>query len=226
MGALAAQLGSYVASQLAGSQSKSAFIVKTLRGVYILNGSLIIVIWYSAWRNERVAPGEASFPFPGVKKLRRQYSPDRPEKELDRPKKTAGAGAAATIGASGEKNINPIQHGTGNGLALQRQHPELKPGVAKVVETIMHRFPGLTISSTTGGNHVTDSLHYSGRAVDLVGSVHEMKIAAAWISQNLYTLLTEGIHNPGLSVSDGKHVSSSFYSAVWADHANHIHIGV
>lgn len=226
MGALAAQLGSFVASQLSGSQSKSTFIVKTLRGTYLVNGTLIAVIWYSAWRNERVAPGEGKFPFPGIKDMRRKYKADRPEKELDRPKKTAGAGAAATIGVQGEKNINPIEHGTGNGLALQRQHPELKPGVAKVVETIMHKFPGLIISSTTGGVHVSDSRHYEGRAVDLAGSVHEMKLAAVWISQNLYTLLDEGIHNPGLSVAEGKHVSSSYYSAVWAEHANHIHVAV
>jgi hypothetical protein len=75
-------IGTLVAGNMAGSNNKASFIVKTLRGTYMLSGTAVIAIWYSAWRNERVAPGTISFPFPGVKKLTRRYSADRPEKEL------------------------------------------------------------------------------------------------------------------------------------------------
>jgi hypothetical protein len=76
------QLLTLVAGNMAGSNNKASFIVKTLRGTYVLSGTAIVAIWYSAWRNERVEPGTVSFPFPGVKKLSRKFSPDRAEKEL------------------------------------------------------------------------------------------------------------------------------------------------
>lgn len=82
MGAFLKQLATLAVGKMAGSNNKATFIVKTLRTTYIVNGSLIAVIWYTAYRNERVAPGEASFPFPGVKDLKKKFSPDRPEQEL------------------------------------------------------------------------------------------------------------------------------------------------
>jgi len=115
----------------------------------------------------------------------------------------------------------------GQKKALQSAHPELKPGVLAVTAIVLAAFPGLSIASTTGGTHVTDSLHYEGRAVDLVGSAQEMNKAAKWINRYLRGMLTEGIHNPGLSIKNKQQVPSSFWgSETWAGHADHIHLGV
>lgn len=106
-------------------------------------------------------------------------------------------------------------------------HPELKPGIAAVTATVLKKFPKLTITATTNGTHVEGSLHYKGRAVDLAADPAYMKQAAQWIAEHLTPVLTEGIHNPNLSVKNHHHVSSSFWgSETWAGHANHIHLGV
>lgn len=108
---------------------------------------------------------------------------------------------------------------------LAREHPELKTGVREVVAAIMTKFPEVTISSTTGGTHAEHSLHKEGRAADLVGG--DMDAIGTWIAQHLTDKLTEGIHNPTLSVKDGKAVGPSFWGAeVWDEHVDHIHVGV
>ncbi len=110
---------------------------------------------------------------------------------------------------------------------LKQSHPELKPGIRTVAAIVLARFPGLTITSTTGGNHAEHSFHYLGRAVDIGGSQGEMDRAAQWINRYLWKTLEEGIHNPGLSVKSKKRVSSSFWgSETWAGHHDHIHLAV
>lgn len=226
MGAFAKQLGTLLVGQMSGSNRKASFIVGTLRTAYVVNGVLIAGIWYAAWRNERVAPGSGEFPFPGWKKLKRKFPADRPEQELDRP---AGVTPIARQTRSSDvgPSISPIAHGTANGEALRKRHPELKPAIARVAETIMLQFPELQISATTNGDHAANSYHYKGRAVDLFASKSTMDRAAKWIVQNLGSLLTEGIHNPGLSIASGKTVPSSYWgSETWAGHADHLHIAV
>lgn len=93
MGAFLKQAATLLAGKMAGSNNKATFVVKTARTIYTTEAVLIAVVWYSAWRNERVAPGKVSFPIPGMRNLKRQFPPDRPEQELDRPK-PAGGGAA------------------------------------------------------------------------------------------------------------------------------------
>jgi hypothetical protein len=103
----------------------------------------------------------------------------------------------------------------------------LHSGIRKVAAAVLGQFPGLSVTSTTGGGHVSGSYHYLGEAVDIAGSTGVMNAAANWIKRSgLYRQLTEGIHNPNLSVSDGHMVDPSFYSSVWAEHANHIHLAV
>lgn len=102
----------------------------------------------------------------------------------------------------------------------------LHSGIKNVASYVMEKFPGLSVTSTTGGTHAANSLHYSGQAVDLAGS--NMDGAAGWIrSSGLYKALAEGIHNPNLSIADGKGVPSSYWgSTTWADHIDHIHLAV
>ena len=107
-------------------------------------------------------------------------------------------------------------------------HPEVHMGAAVAVNLILRAWPNLVITSTTGGHHAPDSLHYRGEAVDLAsGDTAYMNEVGKWVGAHLTKYLTEGIHNPTLSVKDGKAVSSSYWgSATWAEHLNHIHIGV
>jgi SLT domain-containing protein len=101
-------------------------------------------------------------------------------------------------------------------------------GIAKAAQAVLAKFPGLQVTSTTGGGHAANSYHYKGEAVDIAsGDYGYMTKAAAWIKQKMGRNLTEGIHNPNLSVKDGKNVAPSFWgTTTWANHANHIHLAV
>lgn len=112
--------------------------------------------------------------------------------------------------------------------SLQGSHPELKPGIMAATAALLANNPGLAISSTTGGNHVSGSYHYQGRAVDIGGSSSAMYSASNWVKKSgLYKTLAEGIHNPNLAVDSG-HIYSGAgpFGAVWAGHADHIHMAV
>lgn len=103
----------------------------------------------------------------------------------------------------------------------------VRSGVANVAGAIMAQFPGLSVTSTTGGKHATGSLHYLGEAVDLAGPSATMLAAAGWTGSTYGRMLAEGIHNPNLSIKSGRTVPSSYWGEpTWAEHANHIHVGV
>ncbi|MDQ8046838.1 MAG: transglycosylase SLT domain-containing protein, partial [Patulibacter sp.] len=102
----------------------------------------------------------------------------------------------------------------------------VKAGIGAYGAAIAKKF-GLSVTSTTGGTHAKNSLHYQGRAVDLAGS--RMKEAAYWIgaAKSRYGQLAEGIHQPGLSVKNGSKVPTSFWgSTVWDQHKNHLHLAM
>lgn len=103
----------------------------------------------------------------------------------------------------------------------------LQPGISKATSAVLKKFPGLSVTSTTGGTHAAGSYHYKGQAVDIGGDSATMNRAAAWIKGAMGKRLTEGIHNPNLSIKGGQNVPSSFWGAsTWANHANHIHLAV
>lgn len=142
------------------------------------------------------------------------------------PSSIVDATFARSGGGTKTEGLEPV---TGKGVKPKgsvKGHSELKPGISAVAATVLKKFPGLSITSTTGGNHVSGSYHYKGRAVDIGGSSEEMFKAAKWIGKNLTHVLAEGIHNPNLAVKDHRTVSSSTFSEVWAAHANHIHLAV
>lgn len=68
--------------KVSGSNNKASVVVNGMRFVYISTGGVIIVAWYSGWRNERIAPGSFKFPFPGVSKLTKQFPTNREEHGL------------------------------------------------------------------------------------------------------------------------------------------------
>lgn len=146
--------------------------------------------------------------------------------------------ASAVTGSAPPGVMGPI--GTGQGEAvikkggqkkaeqsLKKSHPELKPGIRTVAAVVLSVWPGLSITSTTGGTHADGSYHYKGRAVDIGGDAQEMNKAAQWIGTYLTKTLSEGIHNPNLSVDGKKKVDPSFWgSETWSAHLDHIHLAV
>jgi hypothetical protein len=104
----------------------------------------------------------------------------------------------------------------------------VKQGVAAMASAVLAQFPSLSVTSTTGGTHAKNSYHYQGEAVDLGGTPGVMNAAANYIKQTgLYKRLTEGIHNPNLSVKFGQNVDPGYWGAsTWGQHLNHIHIAV
>lgn len=86
---------------------------------------------------------------------------------------------------------------------------------------------GLEVTSTTGGKHAANSLHYQGLAEDLAGPGPAMTRAVSYIkSSGIARSLLEGIHKPGLSIKNGKTVPSSFWGGVWDKHGGHIHLAL
>lgn len=103
----------------------------------------------------------------------------------------------------------------------------LAGGIRSLGNLVLGQFPGLSITSTTGGQHAPGSLHYRGLAEDISGPANVMNAAARWVGRNYGAALAEGIHNPGLSVKNGRAVPASFWGAgTWAGHADHIHLAV
>jgi phage-related protein len=133
----------------------------------------------------------------------------------------------------------PEQRGFAGGRrgqsALLDGHPgNIAAGLIKLLEVIKKRFPGMVVTSTrdhstytTSGN-VSD--HTTGNAMDIAsGDYGLMNKVAAWIkSSGVYKSLKQGIHNPNLAVNAGQLQSppGQFGGAVWAQHANHIHLAM
>lgn len=103
----------------------------------------------------------------------------------------------------------------------------LQPAVKRLGDQLTRQF-GLSVTSTTGGGHAAGSYHYQGLAEDLAGAPGAMAAASRYlITSGAYRSLLEGIHNPGLSVKDGKQVPPGFWGGkTWADHGDHIHIAL
>lgn len=156
-----------------------------------------------------------------------------PEKPLPEARSSPGqtAANAASRSAAGSQGAAELAALGGSTAAspsivsnLAQQHPELKQGVRDVVAVILTRFPSLTITSTLRPQSA-GSYHAVGRACDLAGA--NMDTIGAWIAKELGSRLVEGIHNPTLSVKDGKAVPTSFWGAsTWAGHVDHVHVAV
>src|SRR4051812_8937566 len=118
--------------------------------------------------------------------------------------------------------------------SIGRDHPELKPAITALAQRVVDKWPKLVVTSTTGGGHSKNSLHYSGRAIDLAVPYATTPVAAAnaymthaarWVKGHLTDELAEGIFNPALSVANQRPVASSYWGAqTWAAHNNHIHL--
>lgn len=141
MGPFLKQAMKLLMGSMSGSNNKANFVVHTLRVAYIGSGSIIVIAYYSAYRNERVEPGSISFPFPFFKNLKRQFTPDRPEKELPHAK-SGGRSKLDIPGREGHPEGSPLLPSSFNGP------PGLSKGIAKANE-MSGRYP-----YKWGGGHI------------------------------------------------------------------------
>jgi len=74
---------------------------------------------------------------------------------------------------------------------------------------------GLQITSTTGGQHAKDSLHYAGRAIDFAGSVYAMRELYRELSQ---TNPAELFYDPMGGIKDGHNIGAI------GGHRDHVHV--
>lgn len=159
-----------------------------------------------------------------------------PSPEEQPPEVVGQSAQPRTAGAKGPGHYKTVRervkHGPRTGLEPASEHvaghPELHRGVSVAVNLIRKHWPQLVITSTTTGKHTANSLHYLGEAADLAGGdATYMDKASAWIRAHLAKYLTEGIHDPDLSVHAGKAVASNYWGKeTWDEHLNHIHVGV
>jgi hypothetical protein len=97
-------------------------------------------------------------------------------------------------------------------------------GIDEIVAQVRAHFPQLVVTSALRPGD-TKSYHSKNLARDLGGPVPVMAAAGSWIQATLAAALLEGIHNPTLSVKDGKIVPASLWGpATWAGHRDHIHL--
>ncbi len=139
------------------------------------------------------------------------------------------------------QRVNAEHAGGGTGMARGGTagganyfgHPSnVNPSVDKLLSFLEKRYPELVVTSTRDHSYLTTSGNVSdhtvGAAVDVAAAPAEMNRISSYIkSSGLYRKLKQGIHNPNLSVNRGQIVPTSFWGpAVWAQHANHIHLAI
>jgi hypothetical protein len=77
----------------------------------------------------------------------------------------------------------------------------------------------LTITSTSGGGHVTNSWHYRHRAFDADGLAADRAAYARWAASTYGDILLELFYSPaGITIKNGKNVFPAVY-----DKPNHVH---
>jgi len=215
---------SLIAGKL-GSGERINFIVKGARFLYIFAAVDIVLLWYMAWRNERVEPGSGKLPFPGWRKLKAKYGPDRPGRESDPGwSPGGGSGGRVTTGAAGKL---PIPAGTGD-----KAGPPDWGGTRAVAEELVKGL-GLTKTSTKRNTELTSSGlvsdHYIGcrecYAIDNSGSVSAMDHGARVIISRL-----GGHYTGGELVYDvtrgGYRIQVLYRTYVGGNHFTHVHVGV
>lgn len=115
-------------------------------------------------------------------------------------------------------------------LAQTRPTPTAPPKVTgRTLPWLEHQAApfGLTITSTTGGQHAPHSYHYQGRAVDLGGPPARMAAAAnyALAHPGLFTeMFYTGPGHPNYFISGGKVLPlSQLDRNLYLEHENHVH---
>lgn len=90
---------------------KATVIVRGTRFIYATSAGMIGLAWYTAYRNERIAPGDYKFPFPGLTRAQKQFAPDRPDKAYKSPFPVPGGSSPQEI--AGGQALLPLTGGGG-----------------------------------------------------------------------------------------------------------------
>jgi hypothetical protein len=85
---------------------------------------------------------------------------------------------------------------------------------------------GLVVTSTTGGSHTPGSFHYSGRAVDMAGTVAQMKKAQTAIAKEIGTENIAELFGPHPWFIDNGARSRTADGGPFPGHGDHIHIAI
>jgi hypothetical protein len=96
-------------------------------------------------------------------------------------------------------------------------------GDAIAIGTRVAKMFGLSVTSTTGGNHVSGSYHYQRRAIDIAGGSKNMRRAFNYIRKNVpQQKLTELFYDPaGFYYDNGKRIRGQI-----GGHSDHVHFAV
>jgi hypothetical protein len=128
--------------------------------------------------------------------------------------------------------VGAIGLASGGGDIFNGHPSNVNSAVLALIRLLQSKFP-LLVTSTTDHSRLTTSGnvsdHTTGAAVDLAASPSIMLKAAAFIkTSGLYKKLKQGIHNPNLAVNNGElqEPPGQFAGAVWAQHANHLHLAI
>lgn len=219
-------------SRRVGKGDPATLIVRLGRFGYAGTATLIIVGWYAGWRNQRTTPGEYSFPFPGLSKVKPTGTVDRPDLEpVNAAKLLSGAGQAIrTVGAAAG---SPFAAAIGAGI----QGAGSLTGQAGIVNVgkLAQKLGGTPGEHPAFGGvhpvHAPNSLHNSGRAVDVTFpkpqgmDAFANMLVAQYGAQAFTELIWNGPHP--VSIKNGRQVPPSFWGAsTWANHKDHVHIGI
>lgn len=127
-------------------------VVKIGRGLYITSAGFLGLALYTGWRNQRVKPGSAEIPIPGLTKKKAKYSPSRDDVPLPSSPQSGAPG-----GGTGVSTNVPFESEAYDERKWNIRNHEM----AKLAQ----RF-GLVISSSkrtpaenAAANGVPDSLH-------------------------------------------------------------------
>lgn len=223
-----------ITSRTLGQGDHVTLFVRMGRIVYAYQASVILILWYTGWRNERVAEGDTGFVFPGYTKTRPQYPVDRRAEDIDVQGLLKGAGSysgaldATAAGAGGLAGTPNLAGDTGK----KREATPIPVG--KEAQRLGMRVGEHPAFGGVSPVHSATSLHDQGQAIDVNGPAgsNEVKMEDAYAN---FLIVTYGIgafaeviwNGPHpVSVKNGKAVPPSFWGAeTWNNHKDHVHVG-
>lgn len=205
-------------------------IVRFGRFAYVSQLLVILVAWYTSWRNQRVAPGaKTKWPVPGIDKSDAVYSPSRSDPDLSQYSSgddliPEAIGSLGQLPAPGTTGPIKIPGGIGNQRTTLIALGNLAKNRFKLSVGEHPAFGGVT------GGHSANSWHNKGRAIDVSGDSQKMRLFAAYVRAHFGKHVIELIHqNPqgSFSMANGKDVAPSYWGTdTWNDHKDHVHLAM
>lgn len=142
------------------------------------------------------------------------------------------AALAGSTASSATKAVRPAAAAVPPAAAATPRTTAVKPPKItgpslRYIEHVAAPF-GLTITSTTGGQHAKNSYHYRGRAVDFGGNPKNMAALANYALQHpaqFTEMFYTGPGHPNYFISDGKVLPlSQLDPGLYKEHENHVHL--